>query len=310
MIESNQWPEEIGERNRKSFNVYRAALVFCAKETIRNRYARITDEGDIISRVDAAYLVKDIEHSLAILNRYPPHGGGTACQWSAPDEGQTKKGKRRGISKLPENWRERMAQACPTTSRYAAALYLSALVGLRPQELKYGAIVGVVDGHIAVWIEGAKVTTKNGQPARSIAFLIDNVIARMLANIVVAKKTERGKLKVSIKDPRKFCDVVRSLSRTVFPEVDYIVTPYSFRHGFAADQKARKVDPADLAKALGHVSARSQRAYGSTGQGRRPLIALTQVIATRPVRALDRATDYMAWQDSKQDSALGMQPGY
>jgi integrase len=311
MAEGNQWPEEIGKLNRKSFNYYRAALLFCTVESIRKEHARITDEGDTISRVEAELQIDRIKNFLGILRRYPPNGGIGDCRWSAPPEGQTRKGKRRGMSRLPLNWREMIANACPATSEYAAPLLLSALVGLRPIELQHGVIVAVKHDHIVVRINGAKVTANTGQPARGIAFPVDNVIAQRLARMV----TERGKhglLRVSINVPRKFCDFVRSLSRQLFPPTEYVVTPYTFRHGFASDQKAQRAGGEVLAKALGHVSARSQKAYGSAGQGRRPLVTITAVEAPRTVRALDRTNGYKAQQTQQnraQDSAPDMLPG-
>jgi hypothetical protein len=308
MAEGEQWPEEIGKLNRKSFNYYRAALVFCTVEDVRKDYAKITNEDDPISLVEAEGLIDRLKKFLGILQRYPPQGGEGDCRWSVPLEGQTRKGKRAGLSRLPHNWREMITNACPAQSEFAAPLLLSALVGLRPVELKHGVIVAVKRDHIVVRIRGAKVTAKNGQPDRGIAFPVDNVIAQRLARMV----TERGKhglFRVSIADPRKFCDFVRSLSRQLFPAAAYVVTPYSFRHGFAADQKAQRAGGEVLAKALGHVSARSQRAYGSVGQGRRPLVTITAVEAPRTVRALDRMNDYKAQQNKSQDSAPDMLPG-
>lgn len=307
MMERRQWPEDIGQRNRKSFNFYRAALVFCTGESIRKVYTRITEDGSTIPLEEAAHVFDRLEQCLDILRRYPPHGAEADCRWSVPPEGQTRKGKRRGLSRLSENWREMLVEACPVTSKYAAPLLLSALVALRPSELRHGAIVGAKHDHIAVKIEGAKVTAKTGQPARGLAFPIDNAIARMLAS-VVAERGKGGLLLVSITDPRAFCDFVRSLSRQVFPKAGYIVTPYSFRHAFASDQKAQQAGGEVLAKALGHVSGRSQRAYGSAGQGRRPLVTIAAVEASRPLRALDRAKGYQLQQSSKQNSTLNLLP--
>ena len=309
MKERKQWPEDIGRRNRKSFNLYRAALVSCARMSIREDYAKLTAEGAALPLEEAVHLIDRIAQCLDILRHYPPHGGGADCRWSAPQEGQTRKGKRRGLSRLPSNWREMMAEACPAGSEYAAPLLLSALVGLRPAELWHGVTVGVEHGHIAVSIQGAKVTATTGQPVRGMAFPIDNLIAQMFSRWVV-ERSKGESVTVSITDPRKFCDFVRSLSRHVFPEADYIVTPYSFRHAFASDQKAQQAGGEVLAKALGHVSGRSQRGYGSAGQGRRPLTTITAVEAPRPVRALDRAKGYDAKQENeKQDSTLDMLPG-
>jgi hypothetical protein len=92
-----------------------------------------------------------------------------------------------------------------------------------------------------------------------------------------------GSLKVAISDPRAFCDYVRRLSRRLFPKVRYVASPYSIRHGFAADQKAQKVSAEALAQMMGHVSDRSQRSYGVAQQGRQPLSHVGATSATRPV---------------------------
>src|ERR1700689_622254 len=79
MAEGEQWPEEIGKPNRKSFNYYRAALVFCTVEDVRKDYAKITNEADPISLVEAEGLIYRLKKFLGILQRYPPQGGEGDC---------------------------------------------------------------------------------------------------------------------------------------------------------------------------------------------------------------------------------------
>jgi integrase len=126
-------------------------------------------------------------------------------------------------------------------------------------------------------------TTVSGQPMRRIWLKVDNPIAWRLFDTVQAHG-RNGSIKVAISDPRAFCDYVRRLSRRLFLKARYVASPYSFRHGFAADQKAKKVSPEALAQMMGHVSDRSQRGYGVAQQGRHPLSHIVATDATRPVR--------------------------
>jgi integrase len=301
-------PEQIAANNRRSFGHYRAALVFHILEMVRGEYARLWKPDEAMPIAAANEAVDIIERGLAVLRYYPPHGDGAAGRWVKPKKGQTRKGKRRGLSKLPPEWRSMMVEACPPGSEYAGSLLLSALFGLRPAELRRGAVVVLVDGrYLGVKIAGAKVTATTGQPWRKLVVPADNPVAKRLAGMVESQG-EAGRLVVSIVDPRKYCDFVRALSRRTFPKAGYVASPYSFRHAFAADQKAQGLPVEDLAQALGHVSGRSQRSYGSAGQGRSPLVTKLGTQAARPVRALDRGYGYTPPRGGDQAPSSGTGP--
>ena len=108
-------------------------------------------------------------------------------------------------------------------------------------------------GHLSVTIQGAKVTPNLGQPERRIWLKIDNPIAWRL-HAAIGAHGRNGSIKVAISDPRAFCDYVRRLSHRLFPKARYVASPYSFRHGFAADQKAQKVSTEALAQMMGQTA--------------------------------------------------------
>jgi integrase len=276
-------PEQIGHKSRRSFNLYRAALVYRTIIGMRENYDRLVQHGNRLSTKAAHRLISRIENGMTILAYYPPGERDAPSRWTRPDGGPSKKGKRRGLSRLPINWRQALIQACPEGAEYHDALLVLALTGLRPAELQKGALVSITaQGHLVITINGAKVTATAGQPARRIWLRVDNPVAWELREIVEATG-DRHRLTVSISDPRAFCDYVRRLSRQLFPVARYVASPYSFRHAFAADQKAQKVSTEALAQMMGHVSERSQQSYGVARQGRQPLSHVVATAATRPV---------------------------
>lgn len=87
--------------------------------------------------------------------------------------------------------------------------------------------------------------------------------------------------------------LVARLGRAAFPSLRHNLTPYVFRHAFAADLKvAGQCEPEIIAKALGHQSTRTQEHYGLKSSTRalnvdraRQIIAVT---ATSPIRNPER----------------------
>jgi integrase len=70
---------------------------------------------------------------------------------------------------------------------------------------------------------------------------------------------------------------------------------YSLRHQFAANLKAQGFGPIEIAKALGHLSVKSQKRYGSASQGQGGGVGLLAVDATREVQTgpeADAIMDY------------------
>ena len=166
----------------------------------------------------------------------------------------------------------------------ASRLWWRHCARVRPAELKKGVMVSIDKrGRLLLTVQGAKVTRIAGQPERRLLLQVDNPIAATLREAVKASGSEHG-LAVQIASPKAMCAYVRRLSKRLFPTARYVASPYSFRHGFSADQKAKKVPADELARMMGHVSDSSQRNYGVARQGRRPLSHVITATATRPVR--------------------------
>ncbi len=294
-------PECIGANSRRSFNLYRAAIVYRYDGELREAWQRLDERDGLITTRHAHHLLNRIEICLAFLKRYPPSARDAQSLWCRPEKGPTRKGKRIGLSRLPANWRVKMLSACPSGHEYHNAMLLSALSGLRPAELKKGVVVhATVDG-VKISIEGAKVTEIAGQPKRQLWFQADNRLVRGLLDQITASGKDR--LIVSIQDKRKYCDYIRRLSKCHFPNIKYVASPYSFRHQFAADQKADGVSAERIAQMLGHVSERSQQRYGVARQGRTPLAMVKSVETSRPVYSLSKANK--PWQTKPSPAKNG-----
>ena len=283
-------PEKIGAASRRSYNLYRAAIVHFAQERIRENHQKVSQHGHTMGSKLAHEKLNIIELQLEILRRYPPRDRETPSLWRRPSAGPTKRGKRRGLGRLPIRWREAVLKACPESSVYYCALLVLALTGARPAELALGVRVDADGDGVKVTIKGAKVTETSGQPSRELWFSADSWMVRSLLARAVASGTNG--LTITINDPRAFSDYVRGLSARLFRGVKYVVSPYSFRHAFAADRKAEQVPIDLLAWMLGHLSGRSQRAYGATRQGGHATLA--KVVAVNAVREVKRL-ELMPW---------------
>lgn len=289
------WPEEIGAKSRRSFNLYRAAIVHCVSEELRETYLRLCLKSlDQIQR--ARVLMDKIENWLAILRRYPPGFRDGKSLWRRPERGHVRKSKRPGLSQLPRDWRQKKAEYCSAKSIYADPIIVLILTGARPRELEMGVTVHVTTTGIRIDIRGAKLTATSGQPLRKLSFKNDNWMVQRLRTKAIAAGS--AGVQISIKSARALCTFVRHLSRHLFPTSKYIVSPYSFRHAFASDRKAEGVSVEELAEMLGHTSARSQRAYGVALQGKHPCAKVLEVSADRAIVRLDEPR---WWQPQAQD---------
>jgi integrase len=165
---------------------------------------------------------------------------------------------------------------------YSDAMMVLALTGLRPAELVLGVHVQASKSGIKITVQGVKVSKTNGQPIRQLWFSAEHwMVMRLLARISLSGQ---NRIIVRIQDARVFCDHLRVLSHRLFPDVGYVITPYSYRHAFASDRKAERVSKEALGSMLGHASERSQRSYGIARQGREPLVRVQSVAAMRPLR--------------------------
>lgn len=197
--------------------------------------------------------------------------------------------KRRALSGLPADWRVQLCKR-GRTGRYGAAILAAALTGCRPSELEKGIKVWVArdetTGHTHVHLEivGAKVKREQGQPLRRLTYATvePHPLLSMLIGLLPAKATDPTIIRVE--SAMNFSVEVQRLTASLWPQHRHTVTAYCLRHQWAADAK-RHGDAAAVSQGLGHLSAKTQRVYGTASQGKPPhALKPFTIEADRPIK--------------------------
>ncbi|MEW5792573.1 MAG: hypothetical protein ACOY5C_14655 [Pseudomonadota bacterium] len=288
-------PEERAGTYR-SFLYQRAALVFVARAQLkealreRDRAARAKDQ-QAQSQAE-----KRIHEALAVLTRYPPSAGdrsanaGRENPFRKSDLGSRhRNGKRASLDHLPRDWRERIWNEIPARDRDAVAV--AALAGARPAELKKGVQVVREGQDLVIRIRGAKLDEKRGkgQALREVRVDLRDVADSVEGRHLLGRVGGRGKTVRIEGRPDAFTHRVRAASRRAMPEArTATVSPYTYRHAFAARLKAQQLDAQARAAALGHQQERSGWHYGHASQaasaGRGGIKSARATRAVRPAR--------------------------
>jgi hypothetical protein len=175
---------------------------------------------------------------------------------------QTKRASLRGLG---VDWRQQMLQlASIRFPKDVDALRTLAVTGLRPIELEKAVTVGDLGPEVCFSIAGAKMGVwdhgqNGGQASRQLTFSKGHpALGENISSSVVVQVSRR-----------RLEYVVRSLSLQLWPgrTGHRAISPYSFRHAFAAELKAQGFTETEIALALGHQSTSSQAHYGSRAQG-------------------------------------------
>lgn len=188
-----------------------------------------------------------------------------------------KTSKRRSLSRLPDDWREQLIGALKEHDRVPAVVL--ALTGCRPAEYRAGVLFERQGQDLVATIFGAKVSelTGGGQIQRQLTFDASDPLARWLLDHPAWQDGRLGAGGDLGAWRKRF---TRAAERLGFKKI----SPYSLRHQFSGDQKARGWNDNRLSQALGHTSARMRQHYGHTEQGRGGGRGLKSVAATSPVR--------------------------
>jgi integrase len=173
--------------------------------------------------------------------------------------------KRRGLSFLPKDWRQRLWSMVPLEAPYRDAIAVLSVVGARPVEVTAGIRVRLFkDGVTLIFrINGAKVTDTQGQPIRVIRSICTRPEADHLRNM--CRKAKGTVLIRAVCSPKRLGDSVSHYGSMAFPKKkigDYSISPYSFRHQISADMKTEEIDRERIAAVLGHASTRTASKYG------------------------------------------------
>lgn len=279
--------------SKNSFYAYRAAVIFNEWRKAQKALAKMDEAHQKQDRrgfCDAAATLSKAQFQLARLS--PDQGkkqikavlaGSSSAKKSPYDvahAGEPKKrlkSKRSTLSKAPVDWREKLFGAMVAgDSQHTAAVAVLSLVGCRPAELATGVQVERYKDPLSDRL-GLKLTITNAKFAKGTRVLLSLDDTRPEFHRL-AKLAASGPVIISEPVPRRLSDAVRHYSNQVWPRVRWTLSPYSFRHAFAADFKASvtkrhnagasAVNTVQVAAAMGHGSTVSQTAYGTRHQAK------------------------------------------
>lgn len=249
---------------RQSWHKVRAALLHEAERHAREQL-RLCDALQRAWRASGTEDEKQDALKLASQAAGRARTAAYALVWVSQEEppsdrSEPKASKRRSLPPAKDgDWRVQLYEtATPTRKPSLAVLW----AGVRPAELENGVRVEMHQGRVALTVFGAKIGPHSGQEVRRLFFSVETPLGRALAEhagpggrcqVITRKATRLNK------DFQKLRNV---------GVVKKGISPYSLRHAFCADLKAEGTDPEDIARAMGHASARSQGRYGSVRQGR------------------------------------------
>ena len=311
MAARNEAPESIAQ-TKKSFYLYRASLIYVASRQIKLILKQISHAQK--ARDDSSWLklIPKLQRQLKILAKYPRDTArqhinqGTKTISTKQDKQPRSNAKRKGLGSLPHDWRQQIWESTPVGWKYRSALSVLSATGCRPSELEAGVKVEWKDHQLLFSVRGTK--THNGQYGQALRTLTlnPNASQETLFLFEQCKKADKGNFVVKIKNAKAFSEAVRRKSKKIWPHQKYTVSPYSYRHQFAADIKKYST-PSDIAKALGHCVERTQQSYGHSNQAKRGQGKLVHVEATRKVKQ-NKATPPQPSDNNKQAPHLNRHP--
>jgi len=177
------------------------------------------------------------------------------------------KSKRRGLSTLPKDWRERLWHVVPNHAEYRDEIAVISVTGVRPVEVTRGIRVRLAqdDRTLIFRVAGAKVTATQGQPIR----FIRSTCTRPEADHLRAKcRQAEGTVLIHAKcSPKRLGDTVSHYGSAALPEYKYRVSPYSYRHQLCTELKTENMGREQIAAVMGHISTRTASAYGRKLRG-------------------------------------------
>ena len=258
-LNGKHWRDYASERGlaRRSAAVLRAGWRHArAREVLdglreSDRAARSGDRETVRQARQAA------EHAAAALDQ-----DATAPHYEPPPQEQRGAGSKRRSLPRTHGWDHQVYGQLRSREDRLRTLVLG-VTGCRPSELDKGVSLSIdQDGHLVARIGGSKVSdnTGGGQQWRELTLPAEGDHARKLSSWV---RKQGGKVTVSGCTEAYRKRLARAGERAGWRGI----SPYSFRHQFASDEKAESNDD-ELSAALGHASARSRQHYGHARQAR------------------------------------------
>lgn len=265
--------------SRASFKVHRAALLRGYSSMISNRLMKLiqhdsgkqalTDETIERYRIEIPILLKKIH---GVLDREKPQ------EKTKPASMRTRIPKSQG----GEAWQSRVLNVARPPAKMAVAILWAG--GFRPSEIARGVtLIKMNSGNITMRTEGSKRSdiTGGGQDFKVLEIDGKSPVGLAIKHLLA------GEQRVDYKRNARTLEADLELAGYKIG-LDKRLNAYTFRHAASADLK-RNHDVETTAKALGHVSARSQSGYGSVQQGKTGRCPIVSAEAPRGITQMIRA---------------------
>jgi integrase len=259
---------------------YKAAVLFWS-----NYREHVADEALDLSRVPAE--IQALSQSfLSDLDK--------AFQAAPPIPKETREprhSKRKDMRGAPSNWRELLWDE-PGLKKYRLHYALSAVTGCRPGEFGENFLVKLSSTDILFVMQGLKVRACSGQPVRGFRYQLSDAnafVSEIVSKVEALPKNDQGLVKIEPVDTKAFSAAIKRASRRLGLGGETGLSAYNLRHAFASDLKAAQKTRAEIAKALGHASEKTQSCYGQAGMSKGGGVVPDRIHATRAVKAHPKA---------------------
>ena len=214
------------------------------------------------------------------------------AQLSSTDTVRTlTKTKKRTLALLPDDWRERMLRRALSAPKrtYVAPIAVLWATGARPEELRRGIVLKLDHASNAIVAQIDCAKTRRTRQIRTITFAGESSLAALLLSRALGRLEPGKTITVQVESKTALTNALRRYGNTFGIRED--VTPYCFRHQFAADQKSAEIGSLDLARALGHSTDQMGSRYGARQQGKSgaTLVRPTSTLEPTPQKALQLA---------------------
>jgi len=175
-------------------------------------------------------------------------------------------------------------------SKYRLPFLLSAVTGIRPDELEKGITIQLHDSTLKIPIAGSKVKETQGQELRSLSYDTDNAAGHIFLKEIAQIMRDEGvtEMTVQVKSKVSFTSAVRRAGKKIWPNSAEDVTPYVLRHAISSQWK-QAIDPDEVSIGLGHLSPDTKSVYGQAqimrGAG---MLKPESVTGNRPLNSVSR----------------------
>ena len=202
---------------------------------------------------------------------------------------------RQKLGRVPDDWVRRIHERTQL-GKYGRAVAVAAVIPVRPAEIAERVRVQLLDdGSLLFEVKGAKCKDEGVGVAKGVKGIGQPLRRLKVARVDSSRREVFEFLKAACRDNGGSISVGKGLTASGISnafraasalEFDNMASPpsfYALRHAGSAELKSAGLSKQEVAKGMGHASERSQKAYGTRGQGSGGM--QVQTWASDPVRS-------------------------